>query len=503
MEKNQKILLFIAGGVAIVGIAGAAMYFGASGDLLKGSFQVSPTATTVSSPSRAVVETVTPTPTPTASPEESVAPSVEKAESPSFTLPSNFTLTPGIYCSGKPNPANAGGIVTWTAYYIDENINPNFDEVDFSWEGDHLITDHGKMVTAVYPGDNANETVTPSLHHTPYAPDPITQTYVGTPCSVTINTPETPEVSIPDQEPLVVDVPGEIADPSPSIPEEEPMTPMNQELNQAPEETEEAQPEEPPTTPEEEEPTVEEEPAEEPTEEEPTEETSPEEMQTPLPETAEPLVAAAPPEPSKCPGLDYPTDIDSHWAEEEIKKLYDMCVLRGYTDGTFRPDQPVLRGEALKIVMSASGAPPKIGCYDADCGSPYMDLDMWHGPWVRGAWDLQLVEGYSATIFGPNRYISRAEAVALVARAFNVPAFPRNCFTPNCGAGHPSNFFLDIFDVWQGKWIRPLWDKGWVRGTGPNTFEPNRPMSRAELVKLCVTAMEASAGAQGTQKLSK
>lgn len=225
------------------------------------------------------------------------------------------------------------------------------------------------------------------------------------------------------------------------------------------------------------------------------EESSAAETPTPTPTpaaqpTAQVAAPAAPPEPSECPGVNYPTDIKGHWAETFIRQAYDQCLLKGYEDGSFRPDQPVSRAEAVKMVLAAGGIPPKSGCFDADCGSPFMDLDAWQGPWVRGAWDLRIVEGYSEDVFGPNRVISRAEAVALVARAFSVPPH-EGCYTANCGAGHPNNFFLDIVDMWQGPWIRALWDKGWITGTGPNKFEPNRPMTRGELTKLIQTAQGA------------
>ncbi|HLG26071.1 MAG TPA: S-layer homology domain-containing protein, partial [Candidatus Gracilibacteria bacterium] len=194
-------------------------------------------------------------------------------------------------------------------------------------------------------------------------------------------------------------------------------------------------------------------------------------------------------EPSQCPGVNYPTDIEGHWAADFIKKAYDLCLIGGYEDGTFRPNQPVTRAEAVKMVLAGAGVKPIEGCYDADCGSPFGDLDMWQGPWVRAAWDQKMVEGYAGNIMGPNYPMTRAEAAALLAKAFKVPPH-EGCYTANCGAGHPDNFFLDIVDMWQGPWLRALWDKGWINGTAPNKFEPNRAITRAELSKLIQTALE-------------
>ncbi len=200
--------------------------------------------------------------------------------------------------------------------------------------------------------------------------------------------------------------------------------------------------------------------------------------------------AAIEAEPSKCPGINYPTDVPSdHWAYAVIRSGYDSCLFKGYANGTFQPDKGITRAEALKITLAAANIPPKTGCYDADCGSPFMDLDSWQGQWVRTAWDTKVVKGYTASIFGPNRSITRAEATAMIARAFGIPAH-QGCYTANCGAGHPDNFFLDIQDAWQGAYIRALWDIGLLKGKGENTFAPNANITRAELAKLAIKAKE-------------
>jgi hypothetical protein len=209
--------------------------------------------------------------------------------------------------------------------------------------------------------------------------------------------------------------------------------------------------------------------------------------------TTEPETPAAPSEPSKCPGVNYPTDIKGHWAESLIKQAYDLCMLKGYSDGTFGPDRPITRAEAVKTALSAAGIKPVLGCYDPDCGSPYTDLEMWQGQWLRAAWNLQIIK--SEAHFRPNDSITRAEAAVIVANAFIKSgkikiSLHADCFTANCGAGFPDNFFTDIKDRWQGPPVRWLWDAGLTQGRAPGMFEPNIPITRAELAKLVMLAAE-------------
>lgn len=44
------------------------------------------------------------------------------------------------------------------------------------------------------------------------------------------------------------------------------------------------------------------------------------------------------------------TDIENHWAEAGIERAVSLGWIRGYTDGTFRPNQPITRAEAMTMI---------------------------------------------------------------------------------------------------------------------------------------------------------
>ena len=50
-------------------------------------------------------------------------------------------------------------------------------------------------------------------------------------------------------------------------------------------------------------------------------------------------------------------DIGGHWAAKAIDEAYIKGIIKGYSDGTFRPDQAVTRAEAMKIVNGILGRP--------------------------------------------------------------------------------------------------------------------------------------------------
>jgi hypothetical protein len=190
---------------------------------------------------------------------------------------------------------------------------------------------------------------------------------------------------------------------------------------------------------------------------------------------------------SKCPGIDYPSDIEGHWGESIIKAAYDECVVSDADAGRFYPDSYLTRAEAVKIAMLAAGKTPNTGCYDADCGTPFTDLEMWQGPWIKAAYDAHIVKGLSENKFFPNNTTTRAESAALIAKTFGILPH-QGCYTAGCGAGHPDNFFEDIYLFWQGPWIRALWDEQLISGIAPNKFGPDLPVTRAEFVKIAMSA---------------
>ena len=43
-------------------------------------------------------------------------------------------------------------------------------------------------------------------------------------------------------------------------------------------------------------------------------------------------------------------DIAGHWAKEAINRLARLNILNGYTDGTFKPDEPITRAETAAML---------------------------------------------------------------------------------------------------------------------------------------------------------
>lgn len=106
------------------------------------------------------------------------------------------------------------------------------------------------------------------------------------------------------------------------------------------------------------------------------------------------------------------TDIKGYWAEEEISKLREEGLVSGYSDGSFQPDREITRAEfvvALNRMMGFTGEAP-INFKD-------VKADDWFVKALAVAMHHGYIKGYADGSFRPNAKVSRFEVAVMIARA--------------------------------------------------------------------------------------
>ena len=88
-------------------------------------------------------------------------------------------------------------------------------------------------------------------------------------------------------------------------------------------------------------------------------------------------------------------------------------ILKGYPDGSLRPDAPVNRAEAVKIILETSKLNPFEEEFDLP-NFPDIGTGAWFAPYVDLALTYQLVNGYPDGTFKPDQPITRAEAAKII-----------------------------------------------------------------------------------------
>jgi hypothetical protein len=111
------------------------------------------------------------------------------------------------------------------------------------------------------------------------------------------------------------------------------------------------------------------------------------------------------------------SDISGNVYEGAVKYLTEKKIVKGYDDGTFKPQNQINRAEFTKIVIEA------VFPYEAKGSNCFSDVsNEWFGPYVCFAKDKGIISGFPDGRFRPDQNISLAEASKILVNAFGLPA---------------------------------------------------------------------------------
>lgn len=171
------------------------------------------------------------------------------------------------------------------------------------------------------------------------------------------------------------------------------------------------------------------------------------------------------------------TDIQFHPYALAIGALADKGILSADSEGRFRPEAPMGRAEALKLVLeskskleteknsgkavdfSALKSNTKLMLKDLKASNPY-------APYVRYAMEQKFLQGYGDKTFRPVQPITLVEALKLIVGVYEIP-------------------------LWKGDtdpWFKKYMSKGFELGLIPyGMYDPAQKLSRAEMAYLIYT----------------
>lgn len=183
--------------------------------------------------------------------------------------------------------------------------------------------------------------------------------------------------------------------------------------------------------------------------------------------------------------LSAPRDAVGHWAEEALVCGQILGLLRGYPDGTVRPDAVVARAELATMVCRAIG---EEGNSRAAARLlpvfPDVPSDHWAVGYMRVCSEAGLLLGDTEGRGLPSKPVSRAEAAAILARTGRLLNLQ--------GKGTRETRFLDESDVpdWAVEDTDYVVKMSLMRGDDRGKFRPVDGMSRSEAVTVLVRLLD-------------
>ena len=147
------------------------------------------------------------------------------------------------------------------------------------------------------------------------------------------------------------------------------------------------------------------------------------------------------------------------------------AYLRGYEDGTVRPNGSISRAEVATVLFRLLKDDVRMQNLTKD--NAYSDVSdtAWYAAAVSTLSKMGVISGYPDGTFRPNAPITRAEFAAMIAR-FDETA--KSADTP----------FTDISGHWAENAIGKAYGNGWVEGSSKTVFCPESNLTRAETATL-------------------
>jgi hypothetical protein len=174
------------------------------------------------------------------------------------------------------------------------------------------------------------------------------------------------------------------------------------------------------------------------------------------------------------------SDIKTHWARNSIETLSTSGVIGGYPDQTFRPDQPITRGEFAKMLSVAFPVPTTTTTAFADTAHHWAK-DAIHSLAATG-----IIEGFPDNTFRPDENITRAAGAQLLVRSLGLGDLD------NFSMGIPSTFSDITSAHWAYNAINTL---NYLRIFPPyvqDICEPDAYLTRAEAAWMVYQAIRIS-----------
>ncbi len=175
------------------------------------------------------------------------------------------------------------------------------------------------------------------------------------------------------------------------------------------------------------------------------------------------------------------SDIPSgYWARGDIDALLAAGDVTGFPGGTFQPDGALTRAQFVKMLDGVLGLPAGSGTG----GFTDVSASDWFAPYVTAAVQAGLVQGLTATTFGPNQTVTREQMAVLLARALKL-------------TGSGSLTFTDAsqIDSYATASVQAAVAAGYLTGFPDGTFQPQGATTRAQAAKVLAMALAAEAAA--------
>jgi hypothetical protein len=165
-----------------------------------------------------------------------------------------------------------------------------------------------------------------------------------------------------------------------------------------------------------------------------------------------------------------PSDIKGHWAETQISSGVNRGLIKGYEDGTFKPENSITRAEFMAIVNRAFGYSEKAQISFSD-----VSANDWYAEEAAKAKAVGYITGYDDGTMKPNNQITRQEVAAIISRIMELEKVEDSNLLGR---------FSDAAQIagWSKGYVGAVVKEGYMGGYPDGTCKPAKSITRAESI---------------------
>lgn len=157
---------------------------------------------------------------------------------------------------------------------------------------------------------------------------------------------------------------------------------------------------------------------------------------------------------------------NNHWAHAEVTALVDKGIIKGHSDGTFRPEDSVTRAQSAMMIVRALKIPT-----DNRPNPNFKDVSPATSGYAEIAALVDLGVFAKAQNFNPTAPATRAEVSKILVEAFKLK-----------GTGQGVKSFKDVSaSHWFYSYVDTLVHNSITTGTSKTTFSPNQDVTRVQM----------------------
>lgn len=171
-------------------------------------------------------------------------------------------------------------------------------------------------------------------------------------------------------------------------------------------------------------------------------------------------------------------DVQGHWAQAYIQNLASKGIIAGFSDGSFRPNQPVTRAQFAAIINKAfTPAPERSATKFADVSSK-----SWAAAPIQTAYQGGFLQGYPGNKFLPEQPIPKVQVLVSLASGLKLRSEDTSVLSVYSDANSIPNYALTaVAGATQQEMV--------VNYPILNQLNPNQQATRAEVAAYVYQAL--------------